>query len=61
MRVPELKPGDIVDANEHQSWQSKRPTRDCFCPTDDFNPIANAFAKLKALLRKAGEGSIEGI
>jgi transposase len=27
----------------------------------DFNPIENAFAKLKALLRKAGERSIEGL
>ena len=27
----------------------------------DFNPIENAFAKLKALLRKAGERSVEGL
>jgi transposase len=27
----------------------------------DFNPIENAFAKLKALLRKAAERSIEGL
>ncbi len=26
----------------------------------DFNPIENAFAKLKALLRKAAERTIEG-
>ena len=28
-----------------------------FCP--DFNPIENAFAKLKALLRKAAERTVE--
>ena len=27
----------------------------------DFNPIENAFAKLKALLRKAGERTLEGL
>ena len=27
----------------------------------DFNPIENAFAKLKALLRKAGERSVEAL
>ena len=27
----------------------------------DFNPIANAFAKLKALLRKAAERTVEGL
>ena len=27
----------------------------------DFNPIENAFAKLKALLRKAAEQTVEGL
>ncbi|MFN3628266.1 MAG: transposase, partial [Parvibaculum sp.] len=27
----------------------------------DFNPIENAFAKLKALLRKAAERSVNGL
>jgi transposase len=27
----------------------------------DFNPIENAFAKLKALLRKAAERSVDGL
>ena len=27
----------------------------------DFNPIENAFAKLKALLRKAAERTVEGL
>ncbi len=27
----------------------------------DFNPIENAFAKLKALLRKAAERTLEGL
>ena len=38
--------------------------RDCCCLppySPDFNPIENAFAKLKALLRKAGERSVEGL
>ena len=27
----------------------------------DFNPIENAFAKLKALLRKAAEPTVDGL
>ena len=27
----------------------------------DFNPIENAFAKLKAMLRKAGERTVDGL
>ena len=30
-----------------------------YCP--DFNPIENAFAKLKALLRKAAERTVDGL
>jgi hypothetical protein len=32
-----------------------------FLLQSDFNPIENAFAKLKALLRKAAERTIEGL
>ena len=34
-----------------------------FLPPDspDFNPIENAFAKLKALLRKAAERTVKGL
>ena len=31
------------------------------CYSPDFNPIENAFAKLKALLRKAAERTVEGL
>lgn len=34
----------------------------CLPPySPDFNPIENAFSKLKALLRKAAERSIDGL
>ena len=38
--------------------------RDCYTYqpySPDFNPIENAFAKLKTLLRKAGERTVEGL
>ena len=35
------------------------PTLPPYSP--DFNPIENAFAKLKALLRKAAEPTVEGL
>ena len=43
---------------------SRRQEQPCcfFRPTSrDFNPIEKAFAKLKALLRKAAERSVEGL
>ena len=66
--VPELRPGDIVVMDNLSSH--KGPTiRDLieaagakllYLPpySPDFNPIENAFAKLKALLRKAAERSL---
>jgi transposase len=52
----------------HKSWQVRDAieaagARLLYLPSysPDFNPIENAFAKLKALLRKAGERSIEGL
>ncbi len=35
----------------------------CFCPpySPDFNPIEKAFAKLKALLRKAAERTVDSL
>lgn len=61
--VPELKPGDIVimdNLSAHKGSQVRdvieaAGARLLYLPpySPDFNPIENAFAKLKALLRKA--------
>ena len=69
--VPELKPGDIVimdNLSAHKGCQVRDAieaagARLRYLPpySPDFNPIENAFAKLKALLRKAGERSVEGL
>jgi transposase len=69
--VPELKPGDIVIMDNLSSHKGPR-VRELietagaslrYLPpySPDFNPIENAFAKLKALLRKAAERTIEGL
>jgi transposase len=61
--VPELRPGDIVIMDNLSSHKGSR-VRELietagaslrYLPpySPDFNPIENAFAKLKALLRKA--------
>jgi transposase len=69
--VPELKPGDIVIMDNLSSHKGPRvraliETAGAslrYLPpySPDFNPIENAFAKLKALLRKAAERTIEGL
>ena len=69
--VPELKPGDIVIMDNLSSHKGPR-TRALieaagasllFLPpySPDFNPIEKAFAKLKALLRKAAERTVEAL
>jgi transposase len=69
--VPDLRPGDIVVMDNLSSHKGPR-VRDLiqaagaellFLPpySPDFNPIENAFAKLKALLRKAAERTVEGL
>jgi transposase len=69
--VPELRPGDIVVMDNLSSHKGAR-TRALieaagaglhFLPpySPDFNPIENAFAKLKALLRKAAERTVDGL
>jgi transposase len=68
--VQELKPGDIVimdNLSAHKGYQVRDAieaagARLLYLPpySPDFNPIENAFAKLKALLRQAGERSVEG-
>jgi transposase len=69
--VPTLKSRDLVLADNLPAHKG-RLVREAieaagaslvFLPpySPDFNPIENAFAKLKALLRKAAERTIEGL
>jgi transposase len=69
--VPELKPGDIVimdNLGSHQGRAVRAAIEAAganllYLPpySPDFNPIENAFSKLKALLRKAAERTVEGL
>jgi transposase len=69
--VPELEPGDIVIMDNLSSHKGPR-VREMIEATGahlrylppyspDFNPIENAFAKLKAMLRKAAARTVEGL
>lgn len=67
----ELRPGDIVIMDNLSSHKGPRVREMIeaagasllYLPpySPDFNPIENAFAKLKALLRKAAERTVEGL
>ncbi len=69
--VPDLRPGDVVVMDNLGSH--KRPgiraaieaagASLLYLPpySPDFNPIENAFAKLKAMLRKAATRTIDGL
>jgi len=67
--VPTLKPGDIVimdNLGSHKGMAVRRAIRNAgakllFLPpySPDLNPIEQVFAKLKTLLRKAGERTVE--
>ncbi len=69
--VPKLTPGDIVVMDNLSSH--KGPNVRAMIETagasllylppysPDFNPIENAFSKLKALLRRAAERTIDGL
>ena len=69
--VPELEPGDIVvmdNLSSHKGRQVRAAIEAAgahllYLPpySPDFNPIENAFAKLKALLRKAAERTVDGL
>lgn len=69
--VPTLSPGDIVVmdnlgshkcAGVRQAIEAVGATLLYLPPySPDFNPIENAFSKLKALLRKAAERTVEGL
>lgn len=67
--APTLKPGDVV-IMDNLAARKSTPIRDAieavgarllFLPpySPDLNPIENAFAKLKALLRKAAARTID--
>ena len=66
--VPELTPGDVVvmdNLSSHKGPDVRAAIeaaggRLLYLPpySPDFNPIENAFAKLKALLRKAAERTV---
>jgi transposase len=69
--VPELRPGDVVVMDNLSSHKGPRVREMIeaagaglrYLPpySPDFNPIENAFAKLKALLRKAAERTRDGL
>jgi transposase len=69
--VPELTPGDVVimdNLSSHKGGKVREMIEAAgatllFLPpySPDFNPIENAFAKLKAYLRKAAERTIDSL
>jgi transposase len=69
--VSELRPGDIVimdNLSSHKGPAVRQAIEAAgatllFLPpySPDFNPIENAFAKLKALLRAAAERTVDGL
>lgn len=69
--TPELGPGDIVvmdNLSSHKGPAVRQAieaagARLLYLPpySPDFNPIENAFAKLKALLRKAAQPTVDGL
>lgn len=71
MLAPTLEPGDVVvmdNLGSHKVAGVREAIEACgaqllYLPpySPDLNPIEQAFAKLKALLRKAGERTKEGL
>lgn len=69
--VPELRPGDVVimdnlSSHKRTAVQAKIEAAGAtlrFLPpySPDFNPIEKAFSRLKAMLRKAGERTVNGL
>lgn len=71
MLIPDLVPGDVVVMDNLGSHKlpgvrgaiEKAGAKLLYLPpySPDFNPIEKAFSKLKALLRKASERTVEGL
>ena len=69
--VPERRSGDVVVMDNLSGHKGQRVREMIeaagaelrYLPpySPDFNPIENAFARLKPLLRKAAERSVEGL
>ena len=69
--LPELRKGDVVVMDNLPGHKGPRMRQLIeasgaellYLPpySPDFNPIENAFAKLKALLRKVAERTVEGL
>src|SRR5262249_28048231 len=69
--VPELRPGDVVvldNLSAHKRAGVCQAIEGAGCRllylppySPDFNPIERAFSKLKALLRRAGRRTVEGL
>lgn len=69
--VPDLRPGDVVimdNLSSHKGNKVRAMIEEAGAPlrflppySPDFNPIENAFAKPKALLRKAGERTVTAL
>jgi transposase len=69
--VPTLRPGDVVvmdNLSSHKRARVRQAIEGAGCQllylppySPDLNPIEQAFAKLKALLRKRGERTVEGL
>jgi transposase len=69
--VPELRPGDVVvmdNLGSHKGPAVRQAIEAAgasllYLPpySPDFNPIENAFAKLKALLRRAAERTVSAL
>jgi transposase len=69
--VPTLRPGDVVvmdDLRVHKRAGVRAAIEGAGCRllylppySPDLDPIEQAFAKLKALLRRAGERTVEGL
>ena len=68
--MPELRPGDVVimdNLSSHKRTSVRERIEAVgatlrFLPpcSPDFNPIEKAFSKLKAMLRKIGERTVNG-
>jgi transposase len=69
--VPSLRPGDVVvmdNLGAHKRPKAREAIEGAGCTlmllppySPDLNPIELAFSKLKALLRRAGERTVDGL